>query len=83
MESCDYMELKEVGRVLKKTKYSNTISSWMEAKRPEFLQEIKAELTHNEQTEISSIDNCIIPTLELELDSLIENILFHILFRPM
>ena len=73
MESCDYMELKEVGRVLKKTKYSNTISSWMEAKRPEFLQEIKAELTHNEQTEISAIDNCIIPTLELELDSLIEN----------
>ena len=51
MESCDYMELKEVGSVLKKTKYSNTISSWMEAKRPEFLQEIKAELAHNEQTD--------------------------------
>ena len=73
MESCDYMELKEVGRVLKKTKYSNTISSWMEAKRPEFLQDIKAELAHNEQTEISAIDNYIIPTLELELDSLVDN----------
>lgn len=71
MESCDYMELKEVGRVLKKTKYSNTISSWMEAKRPEFLQDIKAELAHNEQTEISAIDNYIIPTLEL--DSLVDN----------
>lgn len=73
MESCDYMELKEVGSVLKKTKYSNTISSWMEAKRPEFLQEIKAELAHNEQTEISAIDNYIIPALELELDSLVDN----------
>ena len=71
MESCDYMESKEVGSVLKKTKYSNTISSWMEAKRPEFLQDIKAELAHNEQTEISAIDNYIIPTLEL--DSLVDN----------
>lgn len=73
MESCDYLELKEVGRVLKNTKYNNTISTWMESKRPKFLQEINAEIAHNEQVEISAIDNCIIPTLELELDSLIEN----------
>lgn len=73
MESCDYLELKEVSRVLKKTKYNNTISTWMEAKRPKFLQEINAEIAHNEQVEISAVDNCIIPTLELELDSLIEN----------
>ena len=73
MESCDYLELKEVSRVPKKTKYNNTISTWMEAKRPKFLQEINAEIAHNEQVEISTIDNCIIPTLELELDSLIEN----------
>lgn len=73
MESCDYLELKEVSRVLKKTKYNNTISTWMEAKRPKFLQEINAEIAHNEQVEISAIDNCIIPTLELELDSLIED----------
>lgn len=77
MESCDYMELKEVGSVLKKTKYSNTISCWMEAKRPEFLQEIKAELAHNEQTEISAIDNYIIPALEL--DSLVDNNVDNIL----
>lgn len=77
MESCDYMELKEVGSVLKKTKYSNTISCWMEAKRPELLQEIKAELAHNEQTEISAIDNYIIPALEL--DSLVDNNVDNIL----
>lgn len=73
MESCDYLELKNVGRVLKKTKYNNTISTWMEAKRPKFLKEINAEIAHNEQIEISTIDNYIIPTLELELDSLVEN----------
>ena len=73
LESCDYLELKEVNKVLRNTKYNHTISSWMAEQRPKFLQSIKAEIGQNEKSEIRAVDNYIIPTLNLELDSLIEN----------
>jgi hypothetical protein len=72
MEDCDYMELKKVRSILGETKYKNQIQKFMFDKRVAYLNTIKKEITENEKKEIASIDDYVIPSIEYELDSLIE-----------
>lgn len=73
IESCDYLELKKVQGVLKNTKYNKIISGLMAAKRSRCLENIKAEIAKNEKLEIAAVNKYIVPTLSLEMDSLVEN----------
>ena len=71
MESCDYLELKKVHAVLKNTKYNKIIADLIVAKRPRMLEKIKAEIAKNEELEVRTVDEYVIPTLNLELVSII------------
>lgn len=73
LETCDYFELKQVYQILKSTSYSAQLKDWLGNKRPAVLAHIKQEIAENEEIELQTIDEEVLPALNLELDSLIED----------
>lgn len=72
LEYCNYYELKTVYTLLKDTQFSDTIFQLFQNTKEDYFQFIHEELTQNIKIEKNVFKDCILPAIEMEIDSMLE-----------